>query len=106
MIENGKKYLINTDNWFMAPDGESYHSAWGTCYLKKTEDVFGFTPARPSTNWFIKVGSEEKYVIIAGCQIYYAVHSENRPVSKHEGKYYKDKDSQIEWVEERIYYAE
>ena len=106
MIENGKRYLVTADNWFQAPDGESYRAAWGVCELKKTEDVFGFTPARPSTNWFIKVGTEENHVIIAGCQIHFAVRSEKRPTSKHEGKYYKDKDSGIELHEERIYFTE
>lgn len=106
MIENGKKYLVTTDNWFRAPDGENYCAAWGACELKKTEDVFGFTPARPSTNWFLKIGTEEKHVIIAGCQVHFAVRSENRPKSRHFGKFYKDKDTGVEYSEDNIYYAE
>jgi len=27
MIENGKRYLVSTDSWFRAPDGESYSAA-------------------------------------------------------------------------------
>lgn len=106
MVENGKRYLVTTDSWFLAPDGESYRSAWGICQLEKMEDVFGFTPSRPSTNWYLKVGSEDKYIIIAGCQIHYVIRSENRPVSEHEGEYYKDKETGIAWKEDRIYFAE
>lgn len=82
MIENGKRYLVTTDNWFEAPDGENYRAAWGTCFLKKIDDVFGFTPMRPSTNWFLRVGSDDKFVIIAGCQIHYVVRSEDPPIEK------------------------
>lgn len=106
MVENGKRYLVTTDNWFQAPDGENYRAAWGVCQLERMEDVFGFTPSRPSTNWYLRVGGGDKYVIIAGCQIHYAVRSEKRPQSRHEGKYYKDKENGIEWHEERIYFAE
>lgn len=106
MIENGKKYLVTTDNWFQAPDGERYCSVWGICEIKRMEDVFGFTPTRPSTNWFIKIGTEDNYVIVAGCQVHFVIRSENRPISKHEGKFYKDKDTGIERSEETIYFAE
>jgi len=106
MIENGKRYLITADSWFLAPDGESYKAAWGVCTLLQTEEVFGFTPARPSTNWFLKIGTDENHVIMAGCQIHFAVRSENRPISSHECKYYTDKDTQARYTEERIYFAE
>lgn len=74
---NGK-YLINTDEWFVAPDGKSYKAAWGNVEI--VEDTFlGLKTNRNSTNWFAKVGSEDKHVIIAGCQIHYAVRCEERP---------------------------
>lgn len=98
--------MVTTDNWFIGPDGESYKSAWGTCILEKMEDVFGFTPSRPSTNWYLKVGSDEKQIIIAGCQIHYAIRADKRPESCHKGKFYKDHDSGVLWHEDRIYYAE
>jgi hypothetical protein len=106
MVEDGKKYLVTTDGWFYGPDGESYRAAWGTCYLKKMQEVFGFTPSRPSTNWFLVVGSSEKQIIIAGCQIHYVIRCENRPKSKNEGKIYRDRETGVEHTAERIYFAE
>jgi hypothetical protein len=106
VIENGKRYLVTVDNWFQAPDGERYCAAWGVCELKTTADVFNFTPARPSTNWFVKIGTEDNHVIVAGCQVHFAVRAEKRPSSRHEGKTYKDKDTGVEWSENYIYYAE
>ena len=65
-------YLITTDNWFTAPDGKYYKSVWGNVEI--IEDSFlGIKTNRISSNWFAKVGSEDNHVIIAGCQIHYAV---------------------------------
>lgn len=72
------KYLVTTDNWFYAPDGKKYRSAWGNVTI--TEDnILGVKTNRMSTNWFAKIGSEEKHIIIAGCQIHYSVRCENKP---------------------------
>ena len=72
------KYLITTAAWFYAPDGNQYRAAWGN--VEVIEDTFlGVKTNRNSTNWFIKIGSEEKCAIISGCQINYAVRCENRP---------------------------
>lgn len=106
MIKNGQKYLINTDNWFVAPDGEQYKAVWGTCYLRQTEEVFGFTPARPSTNWFLEIGKDGKEIIVAGCQVHYAIRCEERPKDVHFGKYYVNKDTEVLLHESKIYYAE
>jgi len=68
---NGK-YLITTDNWFTAPDGKQYKAVWGE--TKIVEDIFlGVKTNRNSSNWFAFVGDETNHVIIAGCQIHYAV---------------------------------
>ncbi len=83
-IEQGEYYLVTTDGWFVAPDGEQYRSVWGKCYIKTTEEVFGFTPQRPSTNWFLCVGK----VIIAGCHIHYLIKSDARPAL--ESNFYQD----------------
>lgn len=65
-------HLITTDNWFFAPDGKSYRSVWGNVVI--TDDsVLGIKTNARSSNWFAKVGSDDNYVIIAGCQIHYAV---------------------------------
>jgi hypothetical protein len=68
MIENGQRYLVTTDNWFFAPNGDQYKAAWGKCEIKNIKEVFGFDPIRPSTNWYLEVGSDSKKIIIAGCQ--------------------------------------
>lgn len=72
------KYLISTDGWFYAPDGIQYKAAWGSVNIIQ-DDVLGVKTNRNSTNWYAKVGSEEKHVIIAGCQIHYATKCEERP---------------------------
>jgi len=95
-----------TDQWFQGPDGDAYKAVWGVCAIIRMEDAFGFTPARPSANWFLSGGSEDNHVIIAGCQIHYAVRSEKRPVSKYEGRFYKDTDTGLERHAERIYFTE
>lgn len=67
-----KEYLITTDNWFYAPDGKKYKAVWGKVEI--LEDKFlGVTTNRNSSNWFAKVGTENNHVIVAGCQIHYAV---------------------------------
>ena len=86
------KYLITTDGWFYAPDGQQYKAVWGD--VKIVEDnVIGVKTNRNSTNWFAQVGSDDMEVIIAGCQIHYAVRCENVPSLElynheefHEGK--------------------
>jgi len=66
----GKKYLITTDNWFIAPDGESYRSAFGTIKgIMSDEQTLGIKTNRGSTNWYVQIGC----MLIAGCQIHYAV---------------------------------
>lgn len=72
------KYLINTDNWFTAPDGKNYKAVWGDVEILD-DSILGLKTNRMSTNWFAKVGSDEKHVIIAGCQIHYAIKTNERP---------------------------
>jgi len=65
-------YLISTDAWFYAPDGRQYRAVWGN--VQMTDDsVLGIKTNARSSNWFAKVGPEDNHVIIAGCQIHYAV---------------------------------
>jgi hypothetical protein len=71
-------YLITTDAWFTAPDGKSYRAAWGK--IEILEDKFlGIKTNRNSTNWFAKLGSEKNHIIIAGCQIHYAIKCDDTP---------------------------
>lgn len=72
------KYLITTDNWFFAPDGKQYKSAWGNVEIVN-DSILGIKTNLRSTNWFAKVGTETNHIIIAGCQIHYAIKTENKP---------------------------
>ena len=72
------KYLITTDQWFVAPDGQQYKAAWGE--VKIIEDSFlGVKTNRNSANWLAKVGSDNKHVLIAGCQVHYAIKCDTEP---------------------------
>jgi hypothetical protein len=72
------KYLITTTDWFYAPDGVQYKAAWGNVELFD-DSILGIKTNRNSVNWFAKVGSEDKHIIIAGCQINYSVRCEDKP---------------------------
>ena len=72
------KYLITTDAWFYAPDGQQYKCAWGEIEILN-DGILGVKTNRLSSNWFAKIGNEENHVIVAGCQIHYAVRCKNKP---------------------------
>ena len=42
-------------------------------------DHLGIKTNRNASNWFAKIGSEDNFVIVAGCQIHYAVKSNKIP---------------------------
>lgn len=66
----GMKALITTDAWFMAPDGRLYSSVFGTVEgIYGDKETLGIATNRNSTNWYLKIGG----MVIAGCQIHYAV---------------------------------
>jgi hypothetical protein len=73
------KYLITTDRWFIAPDGVQYRAVWGEVKVLEDKNTLGISTNMRSTNWYVAVGSEENHVIIAGCQIHYAVKCEKMP---------------------------
>ena len=71
--EIGKNYLITTDNWFFAPDGECYRAVWGTVNaILSDEETLGIKTNRNSTNWYVSIGR----MVIAGCQIHYAIQTD------------------------------
>lgn len=72
------KYLITTDKWFTAPDGLTYNTVWGNVKIL-ADDVLGVKTNRNATNWYAQVGENGKEVIVAGCQIHYAVRCESKP---------------------------
>lgn len=70
----GKKMLISTDNWFVAPDGIECRSAYGTVKaVLNSESALGVKTNAHSTNWYVEIGN----IMIAGCQIHYAVASDS-----------------------------
>ena len=89
------KYLITADNWFLCPDGKYYRAVWGEVEI--IEDTFlGLKTNRNSSNWFAKVGGENNHVIIAGCQIHYAIKCEEKPNTERVLDYQDDKDGWLE----------
>lgn len=69
-IEPGQKALITTDDWFFAPDGNSYRAVFGTVHaVRSAEETLGIRPNGKSTNWYVEIGN----MTIAGCQVHYAV---------------------------------
>ena len=72
------KYLITTDAWFYGPDGKQYKAVWGEVIIV-SDAILGIKTNVRSSNWFAKVGTENNHVIVAGCQIHYAIKSETKP---------------------------
>ena len=69
-FEIGQKYLITTDNWFIAPDGNQYRAAFGTVSgIFKDEEALNLRVNRASANFFVQIGD----LGIAGCQIHYCI---------------------------------
>lgn len=79
-MNTGEKYLITADSWFYAPDGKTYKAAWGTVAILG-DDALGIKTNRNSTNWYAQIGSGDRHIIIAGCEIHYAVRCESPPSS-------------------------
>lgn len=73
------KYLITTDKYFTAPDGMSYSAVWGNVKILGDESIMGLKTNRQSANWYAVVGGNGREIIIAGCQIFYAIRCEQKP---------------------------
>jgi hypothetical protein len=89
-IAIGDKVLLTCDNWFFAPDGQTYRAVFGTVRAIRTaEDALGVRPNGKSTNWYVEVGS----MTIAGCQVHYVLKTDKcflgsvKAVMSHEGRY-------------------
>lgn len=66
----GQTYLITTDQWFHAPNGEQYRAVFGTVHeLVDSEKALGVKTNSKSTNWYVVIGD----MVVAGCQVHYAV---------------------------------
>lgn len=78
-LKEGVKYIISSDAWFFAGDGHQYKAVWGEVTIL-SDEILGIKTNSRSTNWYVRVGTDENHVIIAGCQIHYAVRTDVRPV--------------------------
>lgn len=71
-----KKVLITTNQWFLAPDGNSYQAVWGTFKgVHEDQKVFGFRVNRSHANWYLEIGD----MVIAGCQVLYLIECPKKP---------------------------
>lgn len=93
MINNNQKYLITTTNWFYGDDGKQYRAVWGICKTISAKECLGIETNRHSTNWYVQVGHEDKYVIVAGCQIHYAIKCDSKPETGNYSSWESDKES-------------
>jgi len=72
-IQIGKKVLLTTNDWFRAPDGNSYKAVYGTIKAVLSDNEFlGIKTNRHSTNWYVEIGN----MTVAGCQVFYAVETD------------------------------
>lgn len=66
----GDKVLLTTFACFFAPNGRQYRAVFGTIKgIHSSEDTLGIKTNNKSTNWYIEIGN----MLVAGCQINYAV---------------------------------
>jgi len=77
-LKGGQRYLVTTDKWFYAPNGNQYRAIWGRVQIV-SDSILGIKTNSHSTNWYAVIGSDGKEVIVAGCQINYALRCEARP---------------------------
>ncbi len=73
---------ITFDSWFFAPDGQQYRTAFGLIQVLKAKDVLGLEP-KNSANWFVQIGSGERAVLLAGCQVHSAMLCSTKPTGPH-----------------------
>ena len=88
-LQVGQKALITVDNWFYAPDGNVYKAAWGTVRaVQSDQETLGIKTNVKSTNWYVQLGN----LVVAGCQIHYAVRADQVHLGDVES--YTEKDGQ------------
>ena len=100
------KYLVTTDNWFIAPDGKYYRSVWGEAQTMTAVEALGVEPNRNSTNWMVRVGTEEHHILLAGCQIHYAVSCPDRPYQGDTSQTFPDDNGKPTVTSNQIYIPE
>lgn len=79
MIQEGDNILVTTDNWFYAPDGRKYRAAGGKMKVHEDSDILGVKTNRNSTDWYLTLGEGGGAILVAGCQVHYAVVCPDQP---------------------------
>jgi len=102
MLDSGKNYIVTTDNFFICPDGRYYGAVYGNVQIIDKKEALGKeTMNRYDTSWYARVGTEDNHVIVAGCQIKYAVRTDNPNLGScmvenlHEGQYRHDERKSV-----------
>ena len=102
-IKKGDQYLITSDGWFYAPDGRKYRAVFGTVHgIRESQSTLGVKTNAKSTNWYVVIGN----MILAGCQIHYAVKTENVDFGKINDSYYSENGLKEFERESEIYNAD
>ncbi len=69
-IQIGDQIVVTSSDWFVAPDGKFYKSAYGTIKgIYETKQVLGIITNSRSTNWYLQVGN----LTIGGCRVHHIV---------------------------------
>lgn len=90
LINVGDKVLLTTHAYFVGPDGRDYRAVHGTVKAVQSDvDTLGIKTNARSTNWYVEIGN----VVIAGCQIFYAVKCDS--VSFDPAEYWQTHDGKV-----------
>lgn len=74
----GKTVLVTTSDWFIAPDGLSYQSVFGTLQaVHLMKDVIpGAVPTRTHANYLFEIGN----MLVMGCRVSYIIRANKNQV--------------------------
>lgn len=62
--------IVILKDWIQSPESShNVHQVAGPIELVTAKEDFGFQPKGNETNWAVKVGTEDRKLIILGCQI-------------------------------------
>ncbi len=99
----GEKYLVSTDDWFYAPDGQNYKAVFGTVRaILNDADTLGIKTNAKSTNWYLAIGN----MLVAGCQIHYAIRTDECSKNPAKGEATHENTITEVDVSSRVYFAD
>lgn len=100
----GEKALLTLSGWFYAPDGVEYRAVFGTVKgVHSAQETLGVQTNRNSANWYVEIGN----MIIAGCQVHYAVRTDICNLTSARGWHISDQQGFQEYSRpSAIYFAD